>query len=80
MLAVDYARNGNILTSGRDKTARIWKPDGSQVAKFEGFADLPTKVAFSHDGGRVFVGDFTGKVRVWDSAGKPVGELSTNPD
>lgn len=80
VLAVDYARNGNILTSGRDKTARIWKPDGSQVAKFEGFADLPTKVTFSHDGGRVFVGDFTGKVRVWDSAGKPVGELSTNPD
>lgn len=80
VLAVDYARNGNILTCGRDKSARIWRPDGGQVAKLEGFADIPTKVAFSHDGARVFVGDFTGKVRVWDSAGKPVGELTTNPD
>lgn len=81
VLAVDYARNGNILTAGRDKTARIWRPDGSQVAKFEGFTDLPTRVAFSHDGARVFVGDFTGTIRVWSATdSKPLGQLSTNPD
>jgi WD40 repeat protein len=81
VLAVQYARTGQFVTCGRDNTARIWKPDGSQAAKLDGFADLPSRVAFSHDGERVFVGDFTGRVRVWGvKDGKPVGELTTNPD
>jgi WD40 repeat protein len=81
VLSVQYARNGQLVTCGRDNTARVWKPDGSQVARFEGFGDVPCRAAFSHDGERVFVGDFTGKVRVWamkDS--QPVGELTTNPE
>jgi hypothetical protein len=81
VLGVHYARDGQLLTCGRDNTARIWKADGSQVARFEGFTDLPSKVVFSHDAGRAFVGDFTGKVRVWDMKDKkPAGELTTNPD
>ena len=41
----------------------------------------PSRVVFSHDGERVFVGDFTGKVRVWDLKDKkPAGELTTNPE
>lgn len=80
--AVAYARNGNFATCGRDNTARIWKADGTQLLRLEGFTDLPSKVTFSHDGERVFAGDFTGKVRVWSvkDAKQPVGELSTNPD
>ncbi len=81
VLAVQYARDGQLVTCGRDNTARIWKADGSQVARLEGFADVPSRVAFAHDGGRVFVGDFTGKVRVWNMKDKqPAGELTTNPD
>ena len=35
----------------------------------------------SLDGARVFVGDFTGRVRARDvKDGKPVGELTTNPE
>lgn len=81
VLAAQYARTGQIVTCGRDNTARVWKADGSQAAKLDGFTDLPSRAVFSHDGGRVFVGDFTGKVRVWGvKDGKPVGELTTNPD
>ncbi len=59
----------------------IWSRNGSQVARLEGFTDLPSQAVFSHDGERVFVGDFTGKVRVWTLKDKqPVGELTTNPD
>ncbi len=80
VLAVDFARNGSFLTCGRDNSARIWNASGSQLAKLEGFADLPTKAVFSHDGGRAFVGDFTGAIRVFDAkTGKPAGELTTNP-
>jgi len=79
-LSVQYARNGQIITCGRDNTARVWKPDGSQVARLEGFTDVPSRAVFSHDGERVFVGDFTGKIRVWGLKDtKAVGELTTNP-
>jgi WD40 repeat protein len=79
--SVSYARSGLIATCGRDNVARIWKADGSQLAKLDGFADLPTRVAFAHDGERLFVGDFTGKVRVWSvKDNKPIGDLTTNPE
>jgi WD40 repeat protein len=76
VLSVSYARNGTLLTCGRDNTARLWAANGNPIAKLEGFTDLPTKATFSHDGARVFVGDFTGKVRVWKvGETKPLGEL-----
>lgn len=81
VLAVHYARDGQLATCGRDNTARIWGGNGTQVARLEGFTDVPSKAAFAHDGARVFVGDFTGKVRAWGvKDGKPAGELTTNPD
>jgi len=81
VLAVNYSKNGQILTCGRDNTARIWRADGANSHKFEGFKDLPSKAVFSHDGDRLFVGDFTGKVKVWNLKDKePIGELTTNPE
>ncbi len=81
VLSVDYGRTGTLLTCGRDNSARVWRADGSQVAKFEGFPDVPTQAAFAHDGARAFVGDFTGTVRVFGMKdGKPVGELKPDRD
>ncbi|MSR52113.1 MAG: hypothetical protein EXS09_02345 [Gemmataceae bacterium] len=81
VLTVQYSRKGQLVTSGRDNTARIWGSDGNQISKLEGFTDLPSRATFSHDGERVFVGDFTGKVRCWSLKDKLlVGELATNPD
>jgi WD40 repeat protein len=80
VLSVQYSRAGQILTCGRDNSARVWKADGAQAARLEGFTDIPLRAVFSHDGGRVFVGDFTGKVRVWTTKdNQPAGELTTNP-
>jgi WD40 repeat protein len=81
VLAVQFARTGQLVTCGRDGTARVWQPNGTALARLEGFADLPARAAFSHDGRRVFVGDFTGTVRVWDvTAKKFLDNLTTNPD
>jgi len=86
VLSVEYSRTGALASCGRDNTARVWSGNGTQLAKLEGFSDLPSRVAFSHDGGRVFVGDFTGKIRVWntkDLSAKAIplaGELTTNPE
>lgn len=80
VLSVQYARNGQFITCGRDNTARIWNANGNQIQRLEGFTDIPLRAVFSHNGERAFVGDFTGKVRVWDAKGqKQLGELSTNP-
>ena len=76
VLSVEYTRSGLFATVGRDNTARLWKADGNPLGKLEGFTDLPSKVTFSHDGERVFVGDFTGAIRVWTVNDKKlVGEL-----
>lgn len=81
VLSVEFARNGLFGSVGRDNTARIWRGDGNQQARFEGFTDLPLRIAFSHDSERVFVGDLTGKIRVWSMKDKElVGELTTNPE
>ena len=45
------------------------------LARLDGFADVPSKMAFAHDGERVFVGDFTGKIMVGGLKDKmPIGE------
>ncbi|CAN5242327.1 hypothetical protein BH11PLA2_BH11PLA2_09970 [soil metagenome] len=81
VLGVQYSRTGVIATCGRDNSARLWGANGNQIARLDGFTDLPRGIAFSHDSGRVFVGDFTGKVRVWNiKDNQPAGELTTNPD
>mgnify|MGYP000729719834 CR=1 FL=1 len=81
VLSVQFSRKEQLITSGRDNTARIWGADGNQISKLEGFTDLPSRATFSHDGERAIVGDFTGKVRCWSLKDKHlVGELTTNPD
>ena len=81
VLSVRYAANGSFATVGRDSSARVWRSDGAQLAKFEGFGDIPSRVVLSHDGERLFAGDYTGRIRIWTVKDKQlVGELSTNPE
>jgi WD40 repeat protein len=80
VLSVAYARNGVLATLGRDNSARLWKTDGSQLAKLEGFKDTPWRIVFSHDGERVIAGDFTGDLYVWSVKDKTlIGKFTTNP-
>jgi WD40 repeat protein len=80
VLAVQYACNGQFITCGRDNTARVWRPDGNPGVRFDGFTDIPSGAILTHDGERAFVGDFTGKIRVWNVKDKKqIGELTTNP-
>ena len=80
VLSVAYSRNGQLATVGRDNSARVWRADGNQEFKLEGFEDMPSRIVFTHDGERVIAGDFTGKLRVWTVKDKQLaGELTTNP-
>jgi hypothetical protein len=78
--SVRYTRDGRIVSCGRDKTTRLWDGNGGAQRAFEAFADIAVRTTFSHDGGRVVAGDWTGQILVWNTAdGKRVGTLTANP-
>ncbi|HWE04617.1 MAG TPA: c-type cytochrome domain-containing protein [Tepidisphaeraceae bacterium] len=80
VLSVAFTHDGRLVTSGRDKTVKIWTADGTQVRQFEPFSDIALHATFDADGKRVIGGDWTGELRVWDAAdGKLLGNLSSNP-
>ena len=78
--AVDFTRDGEIVTAGRDRTVKLWKGDGAAIRTFEAFGDLALATAYCDETKRVIGGDWTGLIRVWNAAdGKRLGELSANP-
>lgn len=80
VLALDYARNGKLISAGRDKRVKLWKPDLTVEKQSEPFADLVTEVAFSHDGARFFSADWNGRIEAWNTDDfKKLGELSAAP-
>lgn len=79
--SVWFSRDGHIVTTGRDRTTKLWKGDGTAVRTFEAFGDLALQGAYCDETKRVIGADYTGVVRVWNAAdGARVGELSTNPE
>ena len=78
--SLKYASDGRLVSCARDKLARLWDQNGSQVRVFEAFPDLAMRGVFTSDGGRVIAGDWSGEIRAWNAAdGKLLGKLSSNP-
>ena len=77
---VAFTQEDQIVTAGRDRTAKLWNGDGAAVRTFEAFPDLALKVAYCDTTKRVIAGDWTGLIRVWNVAdGVRLGELASNP-
>jgi hypothetical protein len=75
-----FHRDGTIVTSGRDKTSKSWKSDGTAILTMEPLTDLALRVAVSHDAVYAFVGDWNGNVAAYKLAdGKKVDVLPSNP-
>jgi WD40 repeat protein len=80
ILALDYARNGQLICATRDRRVKLWKPDLSLEKQSQPFTDMVTEVTFSHDAARYFTADWNGKIEVWNTADlKKIGELSATP-
>lgn len=78
--ALEYTRDGRLVSTGRDKIVRLWNGDGGQEREFGGMTDLGLEVAFDAESGRVLGGDWTGVVRIWNAAdGALIGQFDTNP-
>lgn len=39
-LSVDFAPDGKIVSNGRDKTVKIWKPDGAALRTIKASEDM----------------------------------------
>ncbi|HWE40280.1 MAG TPA: c-type cytochrome domain-containing protein [Isosphaeraceae bacterium] len=78
--SVRFARDGRLVTTGRDRVARLWDPNGNKQRDFEPFADLALEAVFTHDGAAVIAGDWSGEVRVFElKEGKRLANLPANP-
>lgn len=79
-LSVHFAANGRLVSSGRDKAARVWDAAGKELKAIKDFQDLVLQVAFTSDGRQIVIGDWTGKARVTDAdSATLLGELDVNP-
>ena len=76
-----FTHDGRIVSAGRDKSAKQWDPAGAAGKPLApAFTDIALHATFDSEGARVFAGDWTGVVRVWNAAdGAVLGELSPNP-
>jgi hypothetical protein len=78
--SVSFARDGRLASVGRDRVAKLWKPDGAQERAFEALPDLGIATAFCDETGRLIAGDWTGQILVWNAAdGARLGGLDQNP-
>lgn len=79
-LALDYIRDGRLISNGRDRVVRLWNGDGGQIREFAAQGDLGMEVAFDAESERAIGGDWSGMVRIWNAAdGTLLNEFNTNP-
>lgn len=78
--SLSFAPDGRLVSCGRDQNVRVWNQEGAQAAGQNSFSDLPLAACFSHDAARFIVGDWSGRVSVWNTAdAAPLGDMSAAP-
>jgi mono/diheme cytochrome c family protein len=75
--SVQFARDGQIVSAGRDGGVKTWKADGAAIRDAGKLEDVVIAARFTHDGKRIVAGDWRGNVRVFDAE---KGELALTLD
>lgn len=78
--SVAWLRDGRLVTTGRDRRVKLWKADGPLERETQALVDIGTRVAANSDGSRIYAGDWSGAVTVFNTAdATQAGVLDTNP-
>ena len=62
VLSLDWARDGTLVTTGRDRRVRLWKADGNRLKDFPNLSFLPTAVRIIPEKKDLLVATFDGKL------------------
>jgi hypothetical protein len=76
--SVDFTPDGRIITSGRDKVAKVWDQTGKLLMTTQPFPEMALRAVLA--GESLIAGDWLGNVRAFVLAdgGKPVADLPVN--
>lgn len=78
--AVQFCRDGRLVSAGRDAHVRLWDAAGKPLQAFGPTADIALAACVTNSGSCVAGGDFTGSVKLWESAdGTAKAALLPNP-
>ena len=78
VMSVDFTPDGRLVSSGRDKLAKVWDQNGKTLLTTQAFDDIALRAVIA--GERVVAGDWTGQIRVFNFPdSKRLGDLTSNP-
>ena len=81
VFAVDFASNGQLVTSGKDGVAKRWDQAGTELKVYPNLGDWAYQACFAQDGAIVAAGDWSGEVILWQAeSAEPAATFTTNPD
>jgi len=75
--SIAFTADGQIVTSGRDRTVKLWDASGQQIRQFGPLNDIAMQACYA--GGKIVASDWSGLVRAWTPDGKRAGDLDSNP-
>jgi peptidoglycan hydrolase CwlO-like protein/mono/diheme cytochrome c family protein len=80
VLSLEFARDGRLVTCGRDQITRLWDQEGTQLLETAAIGDVAVSATLCDESLRVVAGGWNGSVQVYkcDDAAA-IGMLATNP-
>ena len=80
VLSAEVARDGRIVTCGRDQITRIWDQEGKQLVETKPIGEVAVSAAFCDETARAIAASWAGVVQVYKAEdASVVGTLVTNP-
>jgi hypothetical protein len=66
VLALEFARDGRLITCGRDQVTRLWDQDGKQLAESAPIGDVAVSATFCDESNRAIAASWAGVVQVYN--------------